>query len=76
MSGLAGGVGAKFNSVIVAPPLQGLAPVIPAKAGIQMVESKLATRNQVRIASDKSLLHLWAFRGRFDFRPLGEGRGV
>ena len=31
-------------------------PVIPAKAGIQMVEAKLASQNQVRIASDKSLL--------------------
>ena len=30
-------------------------PVIPAKAGIQMVEAKFAIRNQVRIASDKSL---------------------
>ena len=29
--------------------------VIPAKAGIQMIEAKPATRNQVQIASDKSL---------------------
>ena len=29
--------------------------VIPAKAGIQRVEAKFATRNQVRIAVDKSL---------------------
>ena len=31
-------------------------PVIPAKAGIQKVEAKFATRNQAPIASDKSLL--------------------
>ena len=29
--------------------------VIPAKAGIQMIEAKLADRNQARIANDKSL---------------------
>ena len=33
--------------------------VIPAKAGIQMAEAKFAARNQVRIASDKSLPHSW-----------------
>ena len=30
-------------------------PVIPAKAGIQTDSAKPAARNQVRIASDKSL---------------------
>ena len=44
--GLQGQVGAKFNWAIVAPPLR-LAPVIPAKAGIQTVAIKTATRNQV-----------------------------
>ena len=32
---------------------------IPAKAGIRTISAKLATRNQVRIASDKSLPPLW-----------------
>ena len=32
------------------------APVIPAKAGIQNRPAKIATRNQARIASDKSPL--------------------
>ena len=36
-----------------------LAPVIPAKAGIQTISDKTVTRNQVRIASDKSLPPLW-----------------
>ena len=34
-------------------------PVIPAKAGIQRVEAKIAARNQGRIAVDKSLPPLW-----------------
>ena len=34
-------------------------PVIPAKAGIQRIATKLVTRNQVGIASDKSPLPLW-----------------
>ena len=34
---------------------QALIFVIPAKAGIRMIEAKLATRKQARIASDKSL---------------------
>ena len=40
--GLQGQVDAKFNATIVAPPLR-LAPVIPAKAGIQMIAAKPAT---------------------------------
>ena len=36
-----------------------LAPVIPAKAGIQRVSDKPATRNQVQIATSGSLLPLW-----------------
>ena len=40
-------------------------PVIPAKAGIQTVSAKLATRNQVQIAVSGSPLPLWAYRGRF-----------
>ena len=39
--------------------------VIPAKAGIQTIEAKLAARNQVRIAAGGSLLPSWAYRGRF-----------
>ena len=42
----------------------GLAPVIPAKAGIRTISAKPAVRNQVQIASDKSLPPLWACRGR------------
>ena len=38
--------------------------VIPAKAGIQTISVKTATQNQVRVASDKSLPPLWAYRGR------------
>ena len=38
--------------------------VIPAKAGIQTVEAKFATRNQVRIADDKSLPPLWGLQGQ------------
>ena len=36
-----------------------LAPVIPAKAGIQRVSDKFATGNQVQIAVSGSLLPLW-----------------
>ena len=36
-----------------------LAPVIPAKAGIQMITDKPAARNQVQIAVSGSLLPLW-----------------
>ena len=36
-----------------------LAPVIPAKAGIQRVSDKLATGNQVQIAVNGSLLPSW-----------------
>ena len=43
--GLQGYVDAKFNWAVAAP--LGLAPVIPAKAGIQMIEAKPVTRNQV-----------------------------
>ena len=42
-----------------------LVPVIPAKAGIQTIEAKPAARNQIQIASDKSLPPLWAGMGRF-----------
>ena len=35
-----------------------LAPVIPAKAGIQRVPAKLATGNQIQIAASGSLLPL------------------
>ena len=55
---LHGRVDAKLNKAVVAPPLR-LAPVIPAKAGIHMSANSLAARNQARIASDKSPLHLW-----------------
>ena len=50
-----------------------LAPVIPAKAGIQRVAANLAIRNQVRIEAGGSLLPLWACRGRFliGFRIYG-----
>ena len=34
-------------------------PVIPAKAGIQTIAAKFATRNQVQIAASGSLLPLW-----------------
>ena len=47
------------------PPFPLSNPVIPAKAGIQTASSKPATRNQARIASDKSLPPLWAYMGRF-----------
>ena len=40
------------------PDIPAFFPVIPAKAGIQRFEAKFAIRNQVRIASDKSLPHL------------------
>jgi len=42
-----------------ADPLSLLAPVIPAKAGIQMLATKLITRNQVQIAVSGSPLPLW-----------------
>ena len=42
-----------------------LAPVIPAKAGIQSLAAMISTRNQVQIAAGGSLLPLWAYRGRF-----------
>ena len=40
-------------------------PVIPAKAGIQTVEAKFATRNQVQTAIIGSLPPSWTYRGRF-----------
>ena len=42
-----------------------LAPVTPAKAGIQTVSAKFAILNQVRIEVGGSLLPLWVCRGRF-----------
>ena len=39
--------------------MPGFYPVIPAKAGIQTVAIKPATRNQVRIEAGGSLLPLW-----------------
>ena len=41
------------------PAIPDLYPVIPAKAGIQRVAIKPATRNQVRIEAGGSLLPLW-----------------
>ena len=38
--------------------------VIPAKAGIRMIEAKLAARSQLQIAVIGSLPLLWAYRGR------------
>ena len=59
-------------------------PVIPAKAGIQMIAAKLATRNQAQTTASGSLLPLWekarmrvsprlraALRAR---RPRSQGR--
>ena len=46
-------------------------PVIPAKAGIQMVEAMFATRNQVRIPTSGSPLPLWAYRGRLTLNSVG-----
>ena len=40
-------------------PLFRLAPVIPAKAGIQTVAAKIAIRNQVQITAIGSLLPSW-----------------
>ena len=48
--------------------------VIPAKAGIQTLSAKIATRNQVQIASDKSLPPLWSCRRRFGFSSFPRKR--
>ena len=45
-------------------------PVIPAKAGIQMIAAKFATRNQVRIAASGSPLPLLAYRGRLTLNSM------
>ena len=39
--------------------------VIPAKAGIQMIEAKFAIRNQAPSEANGSLPPLWACRGMF-----------
>ena len=66
-----------LKRTIAAPSFPISNPVIPAKAGIQTASAKPATRNQARIASDKSLLSLDGLTGvGFDFRRFGEGRSV
>ena len=53
---------------IFTPSFPPSTPVIPAKAGIQMIAVRLVTRKQVRIAVSGSPLPLWACRGRFPVR--------
>ena len=52
-------MGSAAGALTESRPTAFAAPFIPAKAGIQTVSDKTATRNHVRIASDKFLPPLW-----------------